>query len=140
MYSERLQGAFPNFMLAEFLRKSRILPQILNSAAFFNNSLVTFTFIFTYSLALQPCDRPTALETPTQLCVLPSAPILSPSSPEDPFQLVSTIAVMTFLFSFPRGYSQNYSYLLLRDPFLLCPTSKFSVCICIRYSIPIYIH
>ena len=97
-------------MLAEFLRKSRILPQILNSAAFFNNSLVTFTFIFTYSLALQPCDRPTALETPTQLYVLPSAPILSPPCPEDPFQLLSPIAVLTFLFSFPPGYSQSSSF------------------------------
>lgn len=31
-------------MLAEFLRKSRILLQILNSATFFKNSLVTFIY------------------------------------------------------------------------------------------------
>jgi hypothetical protein len=157
MYIERLQGAFPNFMLAEFLRKNRILPNILNSAAFFNNSSVIFTFLFTYSLALQPCDRLTALQTPTLLyspvtdwqpyrrrrllcsiyCLL--FPSFHLRLPKIPFNFFPTTAVFTFLFSFPPVYSQSSSYLLFRGPFLLSPTSSFPVCICIRCSIPICI-
>ena len=116
-------------MLAEFIRKSRILSQILNSAAFFNNLLVTFTF--TYSLSLQPCDRLTALQTPTQLYLLPSAPILSPSSPKDPFQLLLTIAVLTFPFSshrftlkaLPIFFSVVRSYSVLHPTFLCISVS-----------------
>lgn len=96
-------------MLSEFLRRSRILPQILNSAAIFNNLLVTFTFIFTYSLALQLCDRHVLSSI---YCLLPHPfPFISRRSfstscnhccLELPILLLPGLLPELFLYSFPR--------------------------------------